>query len=680
MGASGNGVLFNFLPDTGWSVYVDTFFAENGLLARCLSGFEPRNGQLKMAQAVASVLENGAGEEGIDGASAKILVVEAETGIGKTLAYLLPAVLSGQRLVISTATINLQDQILKKEIPLISGLLNKEIPALCVKGRQNYLCLYRWFQYRSSPQLSLVEDTDGDKIEAWLEITTTGDRAELAWLADRSPLWAMISAQSHQCLGNECPEGALCFVNQLRRRAGAARLLIVNHHLFFSDLSLKKAGYGEILPRYEGVIFDEAHHLENVATTFFGITFSHYQLLDLLGDIERQAQADLTSAQTERLRTAIRGLGQRLDRFIALFPLQRGRYHLDPLVERIDRWQEEVEGMVTGIDRLGKDLANLGVMSEGWHVLEKRATELKENLIDIALPGESAESNRYVRWYERRERSLSLSSTPINIAGQLKQYLYPSIHSCILTSATLTAGGDFSYIRERLGLHERIETLQLHSPFDYSGRTLLYVPEKGFPEPAEGSFAERVCARVYDILKSSRGRALVLFTSFKGMESMARYLQEHLSYPVLVQGGASRHALLERFKEETDSVLLAVASFWEGVDVPGESLSCVIIDKLPFEVPSDPVIQARGEAISAAGGRPFFDFQIPRAVLSLRQGVGRLMRASNDRGLIAIMDVRLFSKGYGRTFVASLPPSPVVRSMDAVAKFFLDTTTYERPD
>ena len=654
---------------------MDTFFAENGLLARCLSGFEPRSGQLEMAQAVAAVLENGEGEVRGDGFSAKILVVEAETGIGKTLAYLLPAVLSGQRLVISTATINLQDQILQKEIPLIARLLDMEIPALCVKGRQNYLCLYRWFQYRASPQLSLVEDPDCERIETWLGATTTGDRAELAWLPDRSPLWAKISAQSHQCLGSECPEGAVCFVNQLRRRAGAARLLIVNHHLFFSDLSLKRAGYGEILPRYEGVIFDEAHHLENVATTFFGITFSHYQLLDLLGDSVRQAHADLTTAQAERLVNGVAGLGQRLDRFIGLFPAQRGRYPLDPLVEKIDRWREEVEGMVAGIDLLGRDLADLGVRSEGWNVLEKRATELKENLVAIALPEQQTENDRNVRWYERRERALSLSSTPINIAGQLKHYLYSGIGSCILTSATLTTGGDFSYIRERLGLDGNIETLRLHSPFDYSGRTLLYVPEKGFPEPAESGFSERVCARVCDLLRVSKGRALVLFTSFKGMEIMARHLQEHLSYSVLVQGSASRHALLERFKEETDSVLLAVASFWEGVDVPGESLSCVIIDKLPYEVPSDPVLQARVEAISAAGGRPFFEFQIPRAVLSLRQGVGRLMRASSDRGLIAIMDVRLYTKGYGRIFVASLPPSPVVRSMDPVVQFFLDTTT-----
>ena len=629
-----------------------------------------------MAKAVAAVLEGGGIQEvREDGACAKILMVEAETGIGKTLAYLIPAVLSGQRLVISTATINLQDQILQKEIPLISRLLNKELPVICVKGRQNYLCYYRWFQYRSSPQLSLVEDRDCEKIDQWLKNTATGDRAELSWLPDRSPLWIKISAHSHQCLGNECPEGAVCFVNHLRRRAGAARLLIVNHHLFFSDLSLKKAGYGEILPRYEGVIFDEAHHLESVATTFFAIHFSGYQLLDLLGDIERQAEADRASGQTEGLENAVRGLKQRLERFVAVFPPERGRYHLDPLIEKTDQWNEEVEGLLAGIDRLEKGLAGLGVVSEGWLVLQKRAVELKANLVDIVLPKEPIQHDRYVRWYERRERALGLSSTPIDIAGHLKDYLYHSINWCILTSATLTAGGDFSYIRERLGLDGQVETLQLHSPFDYSGRTLLYVPEKGFPEPAESSFSERVCARVYQLLQISKGRALVLFTSFKGMESMARYLHEHLSYPVLVQGSSSRQALLERFKEETDSVLLAVASFWEGVDVPGESLSCVIIDKLPFEVPSDPVIQTRIKAITTAGGNPFFEFQIPRAVLSLRQGVGRLMRASTDRGLIAIMDVRLFSKGYGRVFVASLPPSPVVRSMEPVVQFFLDNVT-----
>ncbi|MDR3631524.1 MAG: ATP-dependent DNA helicase [Desulfocapsaceae bacterium] len=646
-------------------------FAENGLLAGHLSGFEPRRAQLEMAEAVDAALDTRGGIGGIAADSARILAVEAETGVGKTLAYLVPAVLSGQRLVISTATINLQDQILKKEIQLIARLLKKEIPAICIKGRQNYLCYYRWFQLRSSPQLSFLDNTDCEKIERWLQVTTTGDRAELAWLPDHSPLWAKITAQSHQCLGGDCPEGGLCFINQLRRKAGAARLLIVNHHLFFSDLSLRKEGYGEVLPRYEGVIFDEAHHLENVATTFFGIHFSQYQLLDLLSDIERQAEADLSTSLKECMGNAVLGVKKRLDRFVALFPPERGRYHLGVLINKAENWREEVQELVAGIDRLAHDLAGLASNNEGWRVLEKRAIDLQANLVEIAL---EEQADRSVCWYERRERSLSLSSTPIRVADHLRQYLYPAVNSCILTSATLTTGGDFSYICERLGLDGQIETLRLQSPFDYSGRTLLYVPEKGFPEPADDRFPGMLCERIVALLQRSKGRALVLFTSLKGMETVAGYLQDHLSYPVLIQGSASRHALLEKFKEETDSVLLAVASFWEGVDVPGESLSCVIIDKLPFEVPSDPVVQARVEAISAAGGKPFFEFQVPRAVLSLRQGVGRLMRASTDRGLIAIMDVRLFTKGYGRIFVASLPPSPLGRSMESVGQFFLDTT------
>ena len=651
-------------------VVVKKIFSKEGLLAGALTGFESRKAQLQMAEAVEAALNpDNLGDE-VQG-SAKILVVEAETGVGKTLAYLIPAVLSGQRLVISTATITLQDQILKKEIPLISHLLKREIGAVCIKGRQNYLCYYRWFQHRSSPLLSFLDDTDCERIEQWLKITSSGDRSELSWLPDRSPLWSKISAHSHQCLGSECPEAAICFVNQLRRKAGAARLLIVNHHLFFSDLSLRKGGYGEILPRYEGVIFDEAHHLENVATTFFGIHFSQYQVLDLLGDIERQAEADLSTAQKEGLENAVIGVKKRLDRFITVFPPEPGRYNLKPLVEKTGCWVEEVQELLAGMDRLSAILSDLRSANEGWGAMEKRAVELTANLVEIGLPEEKA--GRYVRWYERRDRSISLSSTPIHIADHLRHYLYPTVNSCILTSATLTTGGDFSYICERLGLDDRIETLRLHSPFDYSGRTLLYVPEKGFPEPADTRFSEMICRRVLDILQISRGRALVLFTSLKGMETMAEYLQEHLSYSVLVQGRSARHALLEQFKEETDSVLLAVASFWEGVDVPGESLSCVIIDKLPFEVPSDPVVQARVEAISAAGGKPFFEFQVPRAVLSLRQGVGRLMRTTTDSGLIAIMDVRLFTKGYGRLFVASLPPSPLVRSMEPVGQFFLDT-------
>ncbi len=641
-------------------------FAPGGKLSAGLAGFEAREGQLQMAEAVAAVLEEGREREG---ERAAILLVEAETGIGKTLAYLVPALFSGQRVVISTATINLQDQILKKEIPLLAKVLGMEIPALCIKGRQNYLCHYRWFQYRSSPQTSFVEDKEGEKIERWLETTSSGDRAELSWLPDRSPLWPRISAQSNQCLGSDCPEFGLCFVNRLRKTAGSARLLIVNHHLFFSDLSLRRAGFGEILPRYQAVIFDEAHHLENVASNFFGKHFSQYQLLDLLGDLERQAEGSLSPGEYDGLVGYGRGLKSRLDGFSSLFPSTRGRYPLAPLQEKTERFQEEVANLAAGLEQLSQRCQDLRVHGEVWNLFAARADELHANFLHIAGTEQMGESD-FVHWFERRERTISLSATPINVADELEKNLYSSVQSCVMTSATLTTGGDFRYMRERLGIDESSVTMRLHSPFDYSGRTLLYVPENGFPETTAANYNESLCRRVHDLLKISRGRALVLFTSFKAMDLLADYLEDRLDYPVLVQGSASRQALLEQFRETTDSVLLAVASFWEGVDVAGDSLSCVLIDKLPFEVPSDPVIQSRMKAIEEQGGKPFFQFQVPRAILTLRQGVGRLMRSASDRGVIGIMDIRLYTKGYGRMFRASLPPSPVVRTLEEVEAFF----------
>lgn len=641
-------------------------FGQGGKLSAGLNGFEPRDGQQQMAEAVQSCLNDG--NERTDG-RASLLLVEAETGIGKTLAYLVPALLSGQRVVISTATINLQDQILKKEIPLLEKVLDMDIQALCIKGRQNYLCHYRWFQHRSSPQTSFVENNDEARIEQWLAKTETGDRAELSWLPDGSQLWPKISAKSNQCLGGDCPEFPLCFVSRLRKRAGSARLLIVNHHLFFSDLALRQGGFAEILPRYQGVIFDEAHHLENVATNFFGKHFSHYQLLDLIGDIERQSATDLPPSECDSLAGYARGLKQRLETFAALFPAKRGRYPLAPLLDTVDGWQETLDNLSHGLEQLGERSSKLASHGEIWNLFAERAFELQKNLLHIAGP-EQVGTGYFIRWYERRERTVSLSATPVKIAEELENCLYNSVQSCVMTSATLTTGGDFNYVRERLGIDESCKTLRLQSPFDYKGQTLLYVPEQGFPEATAPQYSEILCERIYELLQISRGRALVLFTSFRAMDMVADFLQNRISYPVLVQGTASRHALLDQFRKQTDSVLLAVASFWEGVDVSGDSLSCIVIDKLPFEVPSDPVIQARMKAIEEEGGKPFFKFQIPRASLALRQGVGRLMRSTSDRGVIAILDIRLYSKGYGRIFRASLPPSPVVRKLEDLRKFF----------
>ncbi len=655
-------------------------FGQGGRIARCLANFESRDGQFAMAEAVAAVLLR-TDEKKSDENKARVLVVEAETGIGKTLAYLIPAALSGKRVVISTATLNLQDQIVNKDLPLVEKVLDKKIAALCIKGRENYLCHYRWYQYRSNPQLSLVDDPWVEQIDSWLKKTVTGDRAELAWLSKKASLWSKISSQSNQCLGTDCPEAASCFINQLRKKAGLARLLIVNHHLFFSDLALRKSGFGELLPRYETVIFDEAHHLENVASAFFGKSFSQYQLIDLLGDIERQSKMDLPPEMIDTLLPALHGLKMSIDAFGRIFPVQSGRFFLHSLVEELTEkvWKEQVELLsveITGLaDRMGDYLS----FGDSWSVLIKRAGEQNDKLRDIGLFYDD-NNHTCVHWYEKRERTVILSATPIEVADELKKNLYSNVDSCILTSATLSSGGSFSYIKERLGLDEDAEVLQFSSPFDYQNRTLIYVPEASFPEPTDHGFLSSVGERVLQILQLSKGRALVLCTSFKGMDALAAFLEGRSDYPVLVQGRASRNALLNSFREETHSVLLAVASFWEGVDVVGESLSCVIIEKLPFEVPSDPVIKARIERIKEDGGKPFFEFQVPRAILTLRQGVGRLMRSVTDRGVIAIMDVRLFKKGYGRVFLRSLPASPVTRDLLDIAKFYAEPVLAERTE
>jgi len=646
-------------------------FAEDGILSAHMENYEPRPGQEKMAEAVNSILgiESGSGnkEHGEN-----ILVVEAETGIGKTLAYLVPAVLSGKRIVISTATLNLQDQILKKEIPLIEQIVGKDVSVLCMKGRSNYLCLYRWFQYRSNPQFSLVDDQQISDIEKWLDSTETGDRAELDWLGERSQFWQKISAHSNQCIGSDCPEWTNCFITNLRKKAGASHLLIVNHHLFFSDLALRREGYGEVLPRYEAVIFDEAHHIENVATTFFGKNFSQFQLVDYFSDIERQAGFDLPSTKITVITQAVQGCRQRIDSFVSLFPVKKGRYYLQELIDQLGRdvWNNEIELLSAGLSRVTQKLSSYFSYGESWKLLEMRGNELNNSLREIAFGSDEGEKS-FVHWYEKKVRSIVLSATPIEVASELKSTLYSSVSACVMTSATLSSAGDFSYFKERLGLDEEVDFLRFNSPFDYRNRSILYIPEKNFPEPSAPAYGDEVCSRVFEILNISEGRALVLFTSFKGMDRMAEFLDGNLDYPVLVQGAGSRDALLQNFREEKHSVLLAVASFWEGVDVVGESLSCVIIDKLPFEVPSDPVIQARILHIKENGGKPFFEFQVPRAILNLRQGVGRLMRSTSDSGVIAILDVRLVKKSYGRSFLKSLPPARVVRTTGDIADFFM---------
>ncbi|MEW6518528.1 MAG: ATP-dependent DNA helicase [Thermodesulfobacteriota bacterium] len=643
---------------------IKNIFSPNGILSAKLPGFEARAGQLDMALAVAQSF-SGAAAFTPAGGSGSMLAVEAETGIGKTLAYLVPAALSSQKVVVSTGTLNLQEQILHKEIPFIREHIAPQLTALCVKGRQNYLCLYRWYQLAHSPQLPIFDHAQLDAVADWLAVTHTGDRAELDWLPDHASLWREVSATSSQCLGASCPDGADCFISRLRKKAARAQLLIVNHHLFFSDLALRRFGFAEVLPRYESVIFDEAHHIENIATRYFGTSVSHFQLLDLAQDIDRLLPETAQDTSRQRIASAAKGLAGGALRFLRIFPEERGRFPLQEAMEKISNWEEEClllsESLSTLIARLEPEAQH----SELWNSVQRRAQELLANLQMVT--GRQRSSSVY--WYERRDKTVAVSASPIEIAEDLQQAFFPEVSTVVFTSATLTTGGNFSYFCERLGLPATTPCLRLASPFDYAGRTRLFVPTT-MPEPAAPSFLQELQHTVLDVLLASRGRALVLFTSIKAMHYLFHYLEERLPFPVFMQGNAPKQTLLDRFSQETHSVLLAVASFWEGVDVPGETLSCVIIDKLPFEVPSDPVIMARIDKIRAEGGNPFVDFQIPRAILTLRQGLGRLMRSASDSGLLAIMDVRLFTKQYGRIFLKSLPDSPIIRTMDEVHLFF----------
>lgn len=647
---------------------MEDIFGPEGILAEKLSGYEPRPNQLVMAQAIAATLEQ---EAWPDAGGSSMLAVEAGTGIGKTLAYLVPAVLSGQKVVVSTNTLNLQDQILDKEIPFIKEHIAPSLNVACVKGRQNYLCLYRWHQFNAAPQANLFsDDREGRRISEWLTETELGDRAELPWLSDHSPLWQAISATTSQCLGIHCPDGAQCFINLLRKKAGQAQLLIVNHHLFFSDLALRRFGHAEVLPRYESVIFDEAHHLENIATRYFGTGFSHFQVIDLVKDLDTAAQADLIGRDKEGVVQTARALAKQADRFAEIFPKERGRFSLLEFIERCQEWQSECRDLTDHITALAGHLERVAMTAESWQGMLRRTQELLTSF--KAITEEQDLSSVY--WYERREKTVALSASPIEIAGELNDFLYEQTRNVIFASATLTTGGTFTYFANRLGLPADTQTQILDTPFDYRKRSLLFVPANGFPEPAGRDYAPRAQQLMKELVLAANGRTLLLFTSIVAMQRAAEFLADELPYPILVQGTAPKARLLANFKDDTHSILLAVASFWEGVDVPGQALSCVIIDKLPFEVPSDPVIMARMERIKEEGGNPFFDFQVPRAILTLRQGVGRLMRSAQDRGVLAILDIRLFSKRYGGQFLKSLPNSPVCRDLGAVHTFFQEET------
>jgi ATP-dependent DNA helicase DinG len=621
-----------------------------------------------MAQAVEQALEE-----------RRHLIVEAGTGTGKTLAYLLPVIRSGKRVLISTGTKNLQEQLFYKDVPFLEQALfpngDSKLRVCYMKGRSNYLCRKKLYDLTDQPVLSGLEEIEQYRaIAAWEKTTHTGDRAELAGLPEASALWPKLDARADTCLGQKCSAWDKCFITEMHRRAMESDIIIVNHHLFFADLAIKQASEyapdAGILPEVGAVIFDEAHELEDVAGSYFGVSVSNLRFEEIARDVESSLQRNhLLSSSVQG---ATRSLRERSQFFFALLPPGEGRFAFQNRREFLEENGDEFIGLMQALTRLGSELHNLPQKPEEVFNFIRRIDELR---VQLGFLMESEDRNT-VFWIERRggrgisrdKRNVFLQATPIDVAPILSNCLFDQLECAVLTSATLAVGGGFEYIRSRLGLEHAREVV-LPSHFDYETQAVLYVPPD-LPDPRTPQFAARAADRIRRLLEITRGRAFCLFTSYAQMNEIYQRLLGELEYPMLLQGDAPKSALLEEFRVTPNAVLFATSSFWQGVDVQGEQLSCVIIDRLPFAVPSDPVVAARVRAVDDAGGNAFFQYQVPAAVITLKQGFGRLIRSLHDRGLLCLLDNRILKKQYGRVFLESLPRYRRTSELGVVEQFF----------
>jgi ATP-dependent DNA helicase DinG len=653
------------------SAAVSQVFAEGGTLARALSGFETRPAQLQMADAVAAAFADGG-----------ILLAEAGTGTGKTLAYLVPAILSRQRVLISTGTKNLQEQIFFKDLPVLRASLGVDFSATYMKGRGNYLCLHRFDAIRGEAAQAAFPSfvTNADEahqlrlIERWVATTETGDRSEIEDLPEDLPFWKELAASAENCIGSDCPRYSDCFITRMRQRAAASDVVIVNHHLLCADAAVRQSAYGEVIPECSHAIIDEAHQLEDVATQYFGRAVSSHRVDDLMRDGLRMLGANMVPDREQA--DAIANDLQRIKDYARTFfaGLQMARFEL-PGASTGDararigpshtaRFADEGAGLTGALQGLVSDISLSKDVPEDVLALGRRAAELRDDL-DFLI---RADDPAYVFYLEIRGRGIYLRAAPIDVSDIVRQVLFDRMRVTVLTSATLSVDQSFEYLRQRLGIR-RASEIRLDSEFDYARQSVLYLPRR-MPDPRSPQFAGAASREVVELLRRSRGRAFVLFTSYANLRLVQRVAEAELEYPILVQGTAPRSALLRDFKATPNAVLLATSSFWQGVDVVGEALSCVIIDKLPFASPGDPITAARIEAINARGGSAFGEYQIPLAILTLKQGLGRLLRHRDDRGVLAVLDPRLKTMGYGRRFLASLPAAPITHALDDVEQFF----------